>query len=341
MKVLFLSPYFYPHVGGVEKHAYILASNLMKKGHSVVVVTKKHDKRLKSYEEIDAIRIYRFNQPKIKYLGLLYTWFWLLLHINLLYKCNLVHSHDVFIWYLPFRFLLPKKPVFTTFHGWEGKYPIPFKNIIHKKLAAKYSTGVLAIGKYIERYYKIKANLISYGAVFLPQVQSNKVRNQIVYVGRLDSDTGLLIFLTVLDLLKQVKDIRFSIDFCGDGSLKPQCAKYGKVHGFVDPKPYISKSRFCFASGYLTILEAMADKCVVFTGYDNDLKRDYYLDTPFSAWINSSNNPEELAQKIVRYYLNSKLSQNSMESGYNWVKNQTWEKLVNDYLSLWNPKKIS
>lgn len=341
MKIVFLSPYFYPHVGGVEKHAYVLAERLMKKGHSVVVITKKHDKKLKSYEEHDAIRIYRFNQPRIKYIGLLFTWIWMLLHINLVLKSDIIHCHDVFIWYLPFRFLIPKKSVFTTFHGWEGRYPIPFINIIHKKIAAKFSTRTLGIGKFISKYYKVKIDNISYGAVITPKVDKNKIRNQIVYVGRLDPDTGLLIFLTVLDLLKQVKDIRFSVDFCGDGILKSQCIKYGKVHGFVDPTPFLSKARFCFASGYLTILESLANKCVVLTGYDNDLKKDYYLDTPFSGWINSSNNPEELAQSIIRFYLNSKLIQNNIESGYNWVKTQTWEKLVNDYILLWTQKRVS
>lgn len=335
MKILFLSPYFYPHVGGVEKHAYILASSLLKKGHSVVIVTKKHDKKLKSFEEINALRIYRFNQPKIKYIGLLYTWFWMLMHINLINKSDIIHCHDVFIWYLPFRLLLPGKPVFTTFHGWEGIYPVPYKNIVHKKIAAKLSTGTLAIGKFIEKYYRVKASLISYGAVGVPKIQYNKVRNTITYVGRLDPDTGLLIFLTVLDLLKKVKDIRFTVDFCGDGALKTQCAKYGRVHGFVDPTPYLSKARFCFASGYLSLLEAMANKCIVLTGYDNDLKKDYYLKTPFSDWIYSSNNPEILARNIIHFYINGKLAQKNTESGYNWVRKQTWEKLVNDYFSLW------
>src|SRR3989344_5941704 len=310
MKILFLSPYFYPHIGGVEKHAYILASSLMKKGHSVVIITKKHNNKLKSYEEVDALKIYRFNQPKVKYLGLIYTWFWLLLHFNLIYKSDIIHCHDIFVWYLPFRLLLPNKPVFTTFHGWEGIYPIPFKKI-------------------------------SYGAVSTPKVPGSKVRNEIVYVGRLDSDTGLLIFLTVLDLLKKIKDISFSVNFCGDGELKTQCAKYGRVHGFVDPAPYLSKARFCFASGYLSILEAMANKCIILTGYDNDLKKDYYLDTPFSKWINSSNNPEILAKKIIRFYFNTKLTQNAIESGYNWIKGQTWETLLNDYLSLWKKTTAS
>ncbi|OGM32976.1 hypothetical protein A3D01_05630 [Candidatus Woesebacteria bacterium RIFCSPHIGHO2_02_FULL_39_13] len=341
MKILFLSPYFYPHIGGVEKHAYILASSLMKKGHSVVIITKKHNNKLKSYEEVDALKIYRFNQPKVKYLGLIYTWFWLLLHFNLIYKSDIIHCHDIFVWYLPFRLLLPNKPVFTTFHGWEGIYPIPLKNIIYKKIAAKLSKGTLAIGKYVEKYYKIKVNKISYGAVSTPKVPGSKVRNEIVYVGRLDSDTGLLIFLTVLDLLKKIKDISFSVNFCGDGELKTQCAKYGRVHGFVDPAPYLSKARFCFASGYLSILEAMANKCIILTGYDNDLKKDYYLDTPFSKWINSSNNPEILAKKIIRFYFNTKLTQNAIESGYNWIKGQTWETLLNDYLSLWKKTTAS
>jgi len=34
---------------------------------------------------------------------------------QLLQNADIIHCHDVFYWYLPFRFLYPHKPVFTPF----------------------------------------------------------------------------------------------------------------------------------------------------------------------------------------------------------------------------------
>lgn len=41
MKIVQLSPYFYPHLGGVESHVLELSKHLMEKGHEVLVVTTK------------------------------------------------------------------------------------------------------------------------------------------------------------------------------------------------------------------------------------------------------------------------------------------------------------
>ena len=148
MKILFISHYAWPHVGGVEKHVERVTSELYKKGHEVKIISEEDIKF-----------------PHIKFCGLLYIWFWLFKNRKLIENADVVHVHDVFIWYLPFRFLYPGKKVFTTFHGWEGHYPIPFFNILQKRIASKLSWGTIAVGKYIEKYYGIKVDKIIYGGV--------------------------------------------------------------------------------------------------------------------------------------------------------------------------------
>ena len=308
-----------------------LGKRLVKKGHEVTVVTIKHQKGLASKEKIEGIEVVRFDQPEIKFLGLIYTWFWLLKNSSLIKRSNIIHCHDVFIWYLPFR-LLFKKPVFTTFHGWEGIYPVPRKNIIQKKLAAYFTFKNICVGKYIEKYYGIKADTITYGATEIPRTIPKKEKS-IVYVGRLDEDTGLPVFLKALEELKGYK-----VDFCGDGSLARECKKLGKVHGFINPNPFLSKAQICFVSGYLSILEAMAHKCIAVAAYDNPLKKDYYKLTPFSKWIIISNSPDEISKKIQYYSKHEKQTKKLIEGGYAWVKQQTWEKLTGLYLKLWGAK---
>lgn len=146
MKILFLTHHKWPHVGGVEKHVYEVTKSLERGGHKVTIISEEDIK-----------------YPHIKLLGLIYIWFWLFSNRKLIENADIIHCHDVFIWYLPFRFLYPSKKVFTTFHGWEGIWPIPWKNIYFKRLAAKLSDGTIAVGKYIEKYYGIEANKIIYG----------------------------------------------------------------------------------------------------------------------------------------------------------------------------------
>lgn len=147
MKILFLTQHKRPHVGGVEKHVYEISKRLKVKGESVITISEEDIK-----------------YPHIKFLGLLNIWLWLFKNRKLIETSDVIHCHDVFIWYFPFRFLYPGKKVFTTFHGWEGTWAIPLKNILMKRLASKLSYKTIAVGKYIEKYYGIKTDKIIYGA---------------------------------------------------------------------------------------------------------------------------------------------------------------------------------
>jgi glycosyltransferase involved in cell wall biosynthesis len=41
MKIIQVSPYFYPHLGGVESHVYSISKELVNRGHMVSVFTSK------------------------------------------------------------------------------------------------------------------------------------------------------------------------------------------------------------------------------------------------------------------------------------------------------------
>src|SRR3990172_12805250 len=205
MKILFLTRLFWPHVGGVEKHVNSLSSSLSTRGYNFTVLTTKYDSSLKSREKRDGVEIVRIRQPKIRFIGLLYTWLWMLKNIDLINESEIIHANYVFIWYLPFSFLFPRKPVYSNFNGWEGKYPIPFKSISQKKIAAKLSSKTLAVGEYIGKYYGIKPDLVTYGGTTFRSKGKGK-RNTIIYVGRLEVDTGLPIFLEAIKRYRRIDD---------------------------------------------------------------------------------------------------------------------------------------
>ncbi|MBU4300802.1 MAG: glycosyltransferase [Nanoarchaeota archaeon] len=57
-KLLIVSPYFYPEIGGLENYAYNIAKGLVKKGFNVTVLRSTKERRDKE-EIIDGVRIIR------------------------------------------------------------------------------------------------------------------------------------------------------------------------------------------------------------------------------------------------------------------------------------------
>lgn len=284
MKILFISKHTFPHIGGVEKHIYKTIKELELIGNNIETISE---------EDI--------NFPHIKIIGLLSIWFWLFRHKKKILESDIIHIHDVFVWYLPFRFIYPNKLVFTTFHGWEGKYPIPFTNKLQKKIASKFSFKTISVGKYINKWYEIKSNEIIYGAVDKIssfKSKTNKIPNTILYLGRLEKDTGLLEFLKWLKL-----NSNYKVTFLGEGILKNKCKKYGQVLGNKDPEKYLKTADICVPSGYLSYLEARNMGCKIMTFPNNPLKVDYW---------------------------------NDIDENYSKIKNTTWKDVANIYLKLWS-----
>lgn len=324
MNILFITRLFYPHIGGVEKHVLEVSKKLKVKNQKVTILTGKYDKSLKDEEIINGIKVVRFPHTNIKFIGLISIWLWLFRHRDLLTSSDLVHIHDVFIWYLPFRFFYPNKPVFTTIHGLEWDKPLNKVSIFQKRLAAKLSNRTVGVGKFLEKYLSIKFNLITYGAttIFRNMVVNEKT-NSIVYVGRLEENTGILEFIKwlkvkgekwevngKLSLASQSPGERLKVDFCGDGVLRNECQKHGTVHGFCDPTLYLKKAEYCVPGGYLAALEALSYNCKLKLFWNNRIKEDYWKMSPF-------------VRKDVK----------------TWAKEQTWDKLANEYLNLYNSIK--
>lgn len=301
MKILFITHFYSPHIGGVEKHTSEVARSLIKKGHSVTILTEKYNKNLKDEEIIDRVKVVRFSYPHIKLIGLKFIWWQIFVRLKLISDADIVHIHDVFIWYLPFKFIFPTKKVYTTFHGWEGIWLIPLANIVLKRMAAKLSNGSIAVGKYIQKYYGISANKIIYGGSSI--LYSNKVvkRNKrILFLGRLDKDTGVLDFL---NWLNNQKNKELEVLFIGDGILREVCVKYGKVTGFTDPAPYLKTAEYVVPSGYLSYIEAISFGCKIMVFPNNALKKDYWQEIKevkkFSTW-------DRIADEYLDLYNNSK-----------------------------------
>lgn len=276
MKILFISHFYKPHVGGVEVHLRELIKDLRSKMYEITTITTREPKNLKKKETKNKTKIYRISYPDIKFLGLLKIWVELFKLKKIIKEADLVHIHDVFIWYLPFKLIFPKKKVYITFHGGQDKWPVPIKDKLMVKMAKWLTDGCIAVGEFIEKYYKIKPSFILYGGTEkLKKKRTKKQKDSIVWLGRLDKNTDLPEFLKRFRSL--VYGTKRKVVFVGDGELRSECEKYGKVTGFVkNPEKYLKSVETVVPVGYLSYLEAKSRGCKIKTFPTTPIKRDYW-----------------------------------------------------------------
>lgn len=356
MNILFLTRRFYPHIGGVEKHVYEVSKILLKKGYSVTIITEQSQNKLKLLETIEKIKIIRIplknTSTRVKKFVI---WLFLMKNSSLIQQADIIHCHDVFIWYMPFRFLFPFKKIFTTFHGYEGKFPIKAKAIIIRRLSNFLSRGSINVGNFIEKWYGTKSTFTTYGGVdkniiqndpfdklrIHPEDSSRGTSNsklKIVFVGRLEEDTGIPIYLKALTILRK-NNFHFTFTALGDGNYRKRVEKYGKVLGFnKNIENVMRQSDIVFASSYLSILESLAMKKKVIAVFADPLKEDYLKMSPLADYITIASTDQEIADG-VRSMGHSGQDRKKIQNGYLYVKISSWEEVANLYIKLWKKNK--
>lgn len=352
MKILFLTRLFYPHIGGVEKHVLKISELLVRKGYEITVITENLPRSYsKNYHstgksanligKVGKIKIIRINPGLNNWFMKFRIWKELWKQKNIIKDVDIVHCHDVFFWYLPFRFLYPFKSVFTTFHGYEGNTIPKTKEILMHKIAEVLSGGNICIGKFFKKWYGTKATYVSFGATESKEMEIMN-NGKIMYLGRLEEEAGIMEYLKALKLLKDRK-YKLKLDVFGGGSQRKLAENYIKKNkldisfrGFVkNPDEYLINYEYVFVSRYLGILEALVKKKFVFAIYNNEIKKDYLEMTPFKDYIFISSNYTELAKELEYVIKNSNKEKAKIINGYNWARKQTWEKMTNLYFKLW------
>jgi len=321
MKIVLLVRLYAPHIGGVEKHVQKITDELIRLRHQVTIVTEQYTESLPEEEVVGGATVIRIPVAKVgEWSKKFVIWRWFFRCHRLLSGADIIHIHDVVFWVYLYKLLHPSRRIFATFHGWEGVYPIPPKNILQRRLDAAITAGNICIGDYIAKWYGIKPTLVSYGAVSHSHQARFKLTHPpvLLFLGRLEDNTGWRECVARYRRLKS--RIGWRLVVAGDGPLKGLAPPEASVLGVVgDPRALITNATYVFTSGYLGILEAMAAGRIVLSHAENPLKADYLRGHPMAKFIALDDNlPTRLPPK-------PKL----------WARNQTWPKLANQYLRLW------
>ncbi len=323
-----------PHIGGVEKHVSGISREAIKDGHHVDVFTLKHDSQLKSEEVIDGVNVHRVTANGGKIQARIEIWSWMLAHILTFIQADVIQIHDVFFWYWPIRILFPWKKVYITYHGFEPssvktsagegrELYIDPKAKRTRQMIQRWTSGSMAVGYWIEKWYGTKPDEVTYGGgeclpnfkIQLPK--SKKIRG--VFVGRISQDTGARIYENVIRSLDNCQ-----LDMFGPGS------KLGTID---DSCAVFPQYDIACVSSYLAIVEAMQCRTLVVAYAADELKVDYLMAHPRSQDMVIVRSELELKQALT--LIKSEDYTKQIDDAYQWARQQTWNRVYLKYKKLW------
>lgn len=338
MKVVHLARRAFPQKGGVETHL----KNLIEVGRSTgdhwILITQQENEKDTLYEKTSWGEVYRIPRSAKSKRA---TWRWVIHHKFLFEQADIVHVHDIFWWILPVYPSLRKK-VCTTFHGWEGVYPVPKKNILQRRLFSLLSKKVIHVGAWIQEFYGDTPNVIMYGACSLkPKSKHLKYTPKkdaslhLVFYGRLEPENEIQKYCNLISLLRE--KIPVEMTWVGDGSLRSVAEKYGRVTGMVDdPATYFEAADFVCTNSYLSMFQAAASGKIPICVYSHDLKKRYLESFPLADKCIISSTVSHICDQLIELLSNDSMLLTQQTEIAKRASEFTWESVAQQYRGLWH-----
>lgn len=355
MKVLVVSKYFYPYMGGVESVAFYVAKNLVKRGVEITVIASCAKDQKPGIETVEGIKVIR--TPTTLQVGPTPLSFKTFSEV-LKQDFDICHLHEPnpFQNLLAYKALLFKrKPVVITYHSDIVPHSLsirifkPFYLLFQRLFLFRRAKVIMPTSPYyipisdILPKFKKKLKVVPNGVdinKFKPsKTKKSKKEKRILFVGRLIYYKGLDYLIGAMPVIqKKVPGTKLVI--VGKGPLESEWKQLAKKLGInkniewkgkLSDKDMIKEFQNCDvfvlpsihkteAFG-IVLLEAMAcGKPVVTT----DVSGTVYA-AEGAGIIIKPKQEKELADAIIKILSNKKLAEKYGKYGLKKVKDFTWE----------------
>lgn len=252
MKMLVVTPYFYPKLGGLENYAYKICMALKKYYKwDIVIVTTNHIERKNKKEKINGLKIYRLS-PWFKISNTPINLYWIFQIKNIIKKekPDIINAHTPVPFIADITALVAgKTPFFLTYHALSlFKYNSILFNLIIRVYkifeyylfdrANKIILVSNAIKIIIPERFKNKIIVInnSISKSVISKKKSNNLRksNNLVFISSLEKShewKGLNELLLAIKLYKDKTNKEINLHILGDGEYATKYKKLAKDYG--------------------------------------------------------------------------------------------------------------
>ena len=357
MKILILTDYFYPHVGGgVEKVIMELSLRLVRTGNQVCILTlSTNAKNEEVFQGIHIIRVNAFDLTKI-------TGFQSAISLRMWkigkdlineFKPDIIHLHNRFFFSTLIGILLKKGtniPLITTLHLGSIDYIKGVKGFFIKKIEKymirkinQYSKIVTAVSNNVKEN-GIKLGISSKKCVVIPngvdlqffsmEYSDNEKPRNVVFIGRLLTNKGPQILLQSAKLIiKKIPDIQLNI--VGDGPQRANLEKFVKSNNLSnnvkllgkldDIRSIMKKSDLYVRPSLLDgmplgVLEAMAAKLPIIA--TNIAGTSELIETGKTGHLVTANDAKDLSDAIFTLLEDKNYMKKIANNGYELVRSK-------------------
>jgi rhamnosyl/mannosyltransferase len=237
MKVMMVTPYFYPKVGGLENYALNIAKGLKKAGHETFVVTSNHEGRERVEEKVQGLKVIRLPyQFKFSNTPFSFKWKKDLREIIKTEKPDVINAHSPVPGLADTAIKAARRiPTTLTYHAAtlrKDGQPV-FNSVVKmygilQRPTFRKATKIIAVSDYVKEClsnnYQSKAEVV-YNAIDPTEIPQKKVKrhiNRLIFIGSLDkthSWKGLSQILEAIGLVKK-KLPGIELLVLGDGNMR-------------------------------------------------------------------------------------------------------------------------
>lgn len=355
MKIIQISSYFPPHLGGQQNVAKEISERLAKKGHQVEVFTSDigcpKSKQLKSTKNLKINYLPAWEFAHTPVIPSLYN------KLMKIPKDSIIHVHTAQAYVPEIVYKIWKKrkiPYVAQVHcdaepsSWVGRIILnPYKNSFLKRFLKNAKVVLVLTEDYkelIHKKYSIDKNkiiIIPNGVgeeFFTKRKQENKIPH-LLFVGRISIEKNLAKLMGSIELCKA----NFILDIVGDGELLEETKKlvkqknlknvifHGRKNGIDLVNIYKNSNIFISTSNGeafpLTVLEAMALGLPIIA---SDVKGNHDVVKNVGILVNPPT-PKNFAKEIDRLFTDKKLYSKLSKSSLKFAKEHKWGKIIKEF----------